>query len=164
MYTIFFIYTEKPEISNKKLSSDNRLEQDDWLFLHRSTMQELSTSIYEPNESTNENQLAWTAQPKLPTTSLRDQMSQNLPSVQDTPFNEPDPIDEGYADLEDTESEDYDYDDDGLGQQNELLILRSYQQELARPGLQGKNCIIVAPAGSGKTHVALKIIQVRFIS
>lgn len=32
--------------------------------------------------------------------------------------------------------------------------------ELAQAALQDKNCIIVAPTGSGKTHVALKIIQV----
>lgn len=63
--------------------------------------------------------------------------------------------------FEDMEAEGYDYDHDELGQQKEPLTLRNYQQELARPALEGKNCIIVAPAGSGKTHVALKIMQVR---
>lgn len=39
------------------------------------------------------------------------------------------------------------------------LNLRGYQMELAQAALQDKNCIIVAPTGSGKTHVAMKIIQ-----
>ncbi|XP_052100649.1 antiviral innate immune response receptor RIG-I-like isoform X3 [Mytilus californianus] len=41
----------------------------------------------------------------------------------------------------------------------EELRLRGYQMELAEPALDHKNCIIVAPTGSGKTYVALKIIQ-----
>ncbi|CAC5422567.1 DDX58 [Mytilus coruscus] len=41
----------------------------------------------------------------------------------------------------------------------EELRLRGYQMELAKPALDRKNCIIVAPTGSGKTYVALKIIQ-----
>ena len=40
------------------------------------------------------------------------------------------------------------------------LELRSYQMELARPSLDGKNSVIVAPTGSGKTHVALYVIKV----
>ncbi|OWF42873.1 probable ATP-dependent RNA helicase DDX58 [Mizuhopecten yessoensis] len=44
----------------------------------------------------------------------------------------------------------------------EGLKLRNYQMELAQSGLKGHNCIIVAPTGSGKTHVALKIIEEHF--
>ncbi len=40
------------------------------------------------------------------------------------------------------------------------LELRSYQQELAGPAMTGQNCIIVAPTGSGKTHVAIAISKV----
>jgi len=40
------------------------------------------------------------------------------------------------------------------------LHLRSYQQELAEKAMNGKNCLIVAPTGSGKTHVALAIAKV----
>ncbi|XP_069140707.1 ATP-dependent RNA helicase DHX58-like [Argopecten irradians] len=46
--------------------------------------------------------------------------------------------------------------------QRETLNLRDYQMELADSGLKGHNCIIVAPTGSGKTHVALKIIEQHF--
>lgn len=42
------------------------------------------------------------------------------------------------------------------------ISLRNYQQELAEPAIQGKNVIIVAPTGSGKTRVAMKIIQEHF--
>eukprot|EP00105_Crassostrea_gigas_P026036 XP_011446815.1 PREDICTED: probable ATP-dependent RNA helicase DDX58 isoform X2 [Crassostrea gigas] len=37
--------------------------------------------------------------------------------------------------------------------------LRPYQQELAERALRGDNCVIIAPTGSGKTHVAIRIIQ-----
>ena len=40
------------------------------------------------------------------------------------------------------------------------LMMRDYQMELAENGLNGHNCVIVAPTGSGKTHVALKIVKV----
>lgn len=41
--------------------------------------------------------------------------------------------------------------------------LRPYQQELAERVLRGDNCVIIAPTGSGKTHVAIRIIQVCFV-
>lgn len=34
------------------------------------------------------------------------------------------------------------------------VVLRSYQLELAAPGVEGQNCIICAPTGSGKTFTA----------
>ena len=37
-------------------------------------------------------------------------------------------------------------------------MIREYQKELAGPGMQGRNCIIVAPTGTGKTLVACMII------
>lgn len=37
--------------------------------------------------------------------------------------------------------------------------VREYQRELAAPGMKGKNCIIVAPTGTGKTLVACMIIS-----
>ena len=40
------------------------------------------------------------------------------------------------------------------------ISLRVYQTELAAPAMDGKNVIIVAPTGSGKTRVAFSIIQV----
>ena len=43
---------------------------------------------------------------------------------------------------------------------DEDISLREYQKELAKPAIKGQNCLIVAPTGSGKTRVALKIIQV----
>ena len=53
--------------------------------------------------------------------------------------------------------------DDGEEQPNPLG-LRRYQQELAAKAVEGKSCIIVAPTGSGKTHVAMEIIRVICLS
>jgi superfamily II DNA or RNA helicase len=57
-------------------------------------------------------------------------------------------------------NDDCDSDTDNENIETDELKLRNYQLELADPALQGKNCIIVAPTGSGKTYVALEIIQV----
>lgn len=53
-----------------------------------------------------------------------------------------------------------DSDEEEIVGPKEELKLRSYQLELAAPSLEGKNSVIVAPTGSGKTHVALYIIKV----
>ncbi|XP_043854813.1 interferon-induced helicase C domain-containing protein 1 [Dromiciops gliroides] len=39
------------------------------------------------------------------------------------------------------------------------LVLRSYQMEVAKPALEGKNIIICLPTGSGKTRVAVYIAK-----
>ena len=43
----------------------------------------------------------------------------------------------------------------------EPLVLRGYQKELMQKAVDGKNCLIIAPTGSGKTHVAIAITQAR---
>ncbi|XP_071167740.1 ATP-dependent RNA helicase DHX58-like isoform X2 [Mytilus edulis] len=184
-------YSENPRISNNNLSSNDRLEQDDGHYIHRSTMMELSIDDNNPlndehDEITREKQLARTSQIQLPVPARRGQIGQNLSFVPETSVNEPQPTDEEYVQpdsimLQDVKRNlemevngepeqnipvnvfedmkiDSDSEDDGPSQPPELLTLRSYQKELAAPGLQGKNCIIVAPTGSGKTHVALKIM------
>lgn len=47
---------------------------------------------------------------------------------------------------------------DGV-RRREPLHMRNYQKELAAPALEGSNVIICAPTGSGKTRVALYIVQ-----
>lgn len=50
---------------------------------------------------------------------------------------------------------------DGPKKALETIIMRDYQKELAKPGLHGKNCIICAPTGSGKTLTAGYICQLQ---
>ncbi|XP_064604093.1 ATP-dependent RNA helicase DHX58-like [Liolophura sinensis] len=64
--------------------------------------------------------------------------------------------------VDDSNTMDLTSDGEENAEQEAELQLRDYQKELARAGLEGKNCVIVAPTGSGKTMVALKIIQKHF--
>ena len=43
-----------------------------------------------------------------------------------------------------------------------MLQLQDYQLELAKDALKGRNSLIVAPTGSGKTIVAVHIAKVRY--
>ncbi|RUS70384.1 hypothetical protein EGW08_021853, partial [Elysia chlorotica] len=57
--------------------------------------------------------------------------------------------------LEDFSDEENELQDEGASN----FRLRKYQSELADIALTGRNCIICAPTGSGKTKVAIEIIQ-----
>ncbi|CAD5118190.1 DgyrCDS6915 [Dimorphilus gyrociliatus] len=43
--------------------------------------------------------------------------------------------------------------------ERESLVLRNYQKEYAETALQGFNTLIVAPTGTGKTHIAMYIVK-----
>ena len=46
----------------------------------------------------------------------------------------------------------------------EPMVLRGYQKELIENAVHGKNCLIIAPTGSGKTLVAIAIAQVHILA
>ncbi|XP_068428814.1 interferon-induced helicase C domain-containing protein 1 [Clinocottus analis] len=45
------------------------------------------------------------------------------------------------------------------GTENDDIVLRPYQKDVAKPALEGKNIIICLPTGSGKTRVAVYITK-----
>ncbi|XP_059199130.1 interferon-induced helicase C domain-containing protein 1 [Centropristis striata] len=45
------------------------------------------------------------------------------------------------------------------GPEKDKIVLRDYQEEVAKPALEGKNIIICLPTGSGKTRVAVYITK-----
>lgn len=46
-----------------------------------------------------------------------------------------------------------------LNRSGKCLKLRAYQEELAEPAMQGRNVLVCAPTGSGKTCVAIRIAE-----